>query len=362
MKNPTIYILDNNFQVLDVIDEYSSLQITRILQKPHDFEIHMPYRKTISPNSFFYLPGCKYSGIITEIEIKTENNEGVLEENLILKGYSPLMALYRRIIIPPSGSVFDSASGNAETVIKHFITSQCINPEDPNRAIPNLKIASDMGRGGNIDMSLRYTNLGKELEKIIISQGWGWDIVFNPDEKLFTFDIIEGSDKTANSDNPVIFSRDFDNVENEDYILSVVNTKNALYVGGYGEGSTRPIVSVGDSTGWQRIEEFVDASNTDETLLNDYANTLLSKMGAITQSYNANVINNVFKYRENWDLGDIVTIKNKDWGVMINAQITQIKEIYEDEFKLEVTFGSPPPTFTEALANKLISYDNAVAK
>jgi len=365
MKNPIIYILDNNFQLSEVIDTYTSLQITRNLQKPHEFEIHLPYRKinTLSPNIFFYIPECKYSGIITEIEIQTENNEGSVNEKLVIKGYSLLMALYRRVIIPPSGYVFDSVSGPAETVIKHFINSQCINPEDPNRAMPNLVLGPDLGRGDNIDLSLRYINLGKELEKIVLSQGWGWDVLFNVENKQFIFDIIEGRDKTASSNNPIVFSRELDNVENENYILSAVNTKNAIYVAGQGSGGTRPIASITDgSTGWQRIEEFVDASNTDETLLNSYANTLLAKMGGITQCYNANVINNIFKYKEDWDLGDIITMKNRDWGIQIDTQITQIKEIYEEEFRLEVTFGSPPPTFTEALSNKLISYDNAVAK
>lgn len=34
-------------------------------------------------------------------------------------------------------------------------------------------------------------------------------------------------------------------------------------------------------------------------------------------------------YEIDWDLGDVVTIQHRDWGVTTNARITEVTEIYE---------------------------------
>lgn len=66
------------------------------------------------------------------------------------------------------------------------------------------------------------------------------------------------------------------------------------------------------------------------------------------------LINGPFKYEKDWNLGDIVTVKNKDWGVSIDTRITELTEIYEQAgFRLDVVFGESLPTLTEKLKSSL---------
>ena len=36
-----------------------------------------------------------------------------------------------------------------------------------------------------------------------------------------------------------------------------------------------------------------------------------------------------FIYERDWDIGDITTQQNKNWGITMDARITEVKEIYE---------------------------------
>lgn len=51
-----------------------------------------------------------------------------------------------------------------------------------------------------------------------------------------------------------------------------------------------------------------------------------------------------FKYREDYDLGDIVTVEKKMWGIKMDKRITEIQEIFENGgFDIVPTFGDPLP-------------------
>ena len=46
------------------------------------------------------------------------------------------------------------------------------------------------------------------------------------------------------------------------------------------------------------------------------------------------------KYKTHYDLGDIITVSSKRWGVQVDARITEITEVYgADGETLELTLG-----------------------
>jgi len=56
------------------------------------------------------------------------------------------------------------------------------------------------------------------------------------------------------------------------------------------------------------------------------------------------------RYKEDYDLGDIVTCTSKKWGVTIDARITEVEEIYEENgVSLNVTFGNNIPTLIDKI-------------
>ncbi len=61
-----------------------------------------------------------------------------------------------------------------------------------------------------------------------------------------------------------------------------------------------------------------------------------------------------YKYGVDWNLGDVVTIQNKQWGVTLDSRITEVTEIYEPAgFQLRATFGSNIPTLVERVKKEL---------
>ena len=70
-----------------------------------------------------------------------------------------------------------------------------------------------------------------------------------------------------------------------------------------------------------------------------------------------------FNYQLDYDLGDIVTVQNKDWGVTLNARITEIKETYEESgFGLEATFGNNRPTLIQKIKQELSQMSGEVRR
>jgi hypothetical protein len=78
------------------------------------------------------------------------------------------------------------------------------------------------------------------------------------------------------------------------------------------------------------------------------------------QTFESDILSyNTFVYETDWDLGDIVTIQNKKWGLTLNTRITEIKEIHESKgFKLQVTFGNSIPTLMDIVKNKITKINN----
>src|SRR5699024_10947313 len=60
-----------------------------------------------------------------------------------------------------------------------------------------------------------------------------------------------------------------------------------------------------------------------------------------------------FEYEVDFNIGDIVDVFNKKWGVSLSTPIVEILEIHEQGgFRIEATFGETRPTITKELKRK----------
>ena len=84
--------------------------------------------------------------------------------------------------------------------------------------------------------------------------------------------------------------------------------------------------------------------------LNDRGNKSLSEMDKIVSFESEILTYGPFIYEQDWDLGDIVTVQDKKWGLTLNTPIPEVKEIYAASgFRLEATFGKTVPTLIEKI-------------
>lgn len=381
-------IIDINFNLIDEITKYASLQLTRKHHEIGEIELkinryakganELTKDRIIFPlNQLHKVYQIKYR----EIELDENGKE---TENWIIKAKPLKSWLTQRLILPPDGKSNDVINDNAETVMKHYVDVCAVNPVDAKRKIPNLVIATDQKRGDKISRSARFDVLSDEITTISQLSGLGWNISVDLKNKQFVFDVVEGVNRVATQrDNPpVIFSPEFNSLKSMGYTESYLDYKNMAYVAGQGEGVDRRVITIGDTaSGLNRYELFVDArdvgeTNTDddgnetprsqqeiETDLTDRGNEKLSEHKQEIYMEGQILTKSPFIYERDWDLGDITTQQNKNWGITMDARITEVKEIYEADNpkRIEVVFDKDKPTFMK-LIKRQFKYMNPVIK
>lgn len=363
-----IRILSLDLELLGEIDDYESLVFKRSYHDIGEFQIVISLKKQnvdklMKDNLIIIGNDSKKAGIIKYRQIK-ENDKGL--ETVTIKGYQLKHITTQRIVIPPAGLVNDEINGDVETVMKHYIANHIVNPVDADRKINIVSIGNNLNRGQEIEWKSRYKNLASELTGISSVTNMGWEMYIDYNAKNIVFDILEGKDLTTNQsvNPPVIFSRSFENIKNQNYIDSDIKHKNVVYVGGKGEGVDREVVSVGSTTGIARIETFTDSRDKDST-------TDLIAHGEITlQGLDSNrtlegeiLTYSNLEYEKDYDLGDIVTIRYDSVDVTLNSRIIEVEEIYETNgFKLNVVMGNKVLTLTDKIKQELKQIQPEITK
>ncbi len=353
-----IRILKPTLELQGEIDNYLSFSYLRRYHLPGEFQL-VTNRKVqnadkLEINHLIMLGADKYkAGIIRYKEIKT-NDKG--EEILTVKGYTLGAITGQRITIPPDGLAYDIQEADGETVMKYYVRRNCL--DIPGMEFSNLVIASNQNRGENIKWQSRYKNLAEELGRLSRLTDLGWHIYLDLDLRKWIFDIYNGRDFSVSQsiNPPVIFSPQFENVKSQEYTESLIGYGNYAIVAGQGEGAERKIAMVGDdATGLDKHVIFEDARDIENsTDLMPRGEAKLSEHQRNISFQSEVLPYGPFQYQKDWDVGDLVTVQNRDWNITMDTRITEVEEVYEaGGFKLNVTFGNNIPTLTQKLKSTL---------
>ena len=366
-----LYVLNDKFKVLGIIDNYECLMWQRNYYKSNTFSMQIiptfeQFELLKKGNILLKKDNTKEAMYIDHRELE-ENEEGI--EILVVSGYSLSQWLDRRITLYK-----EVEKGNAETVIKSYVDRHCINPTESNRKIDNLVLGINNNLGQEIDYLSHYKPLLEELEHIAKVNKLGCKIDLDLDNKQYIFDVYKGLDRTVNQDenSRAIFSTEFENINNQKYVDSDNNYRNMVLVAGAGEDLDRKTLTLGtENKGLDRYELFVDARDISDTKQSgdtevsipiDEYNKLLEARGRENlseytkiQSFDCVIsnINNLI-YRVDFDLGDKVSIINKKWGLMLNERIVSITETYDSEgLNIDIEIGNNIPTLIEKIKRKM---------
>lgn len=208
----------------------------------------------------------------------------------------------------------------------------------------------------------------------------GFDILVNERARLYGFWLYKGKDLTATNtqgNTPCIFSRDFDNVNEQEYTESIESMKNTAYVAGAADSDgAQPRIEVWkdgeEAKGWDRDELFIEATDISRTTkdqsgqdvaipLEQYLQLMATKADGELESYGECVsfvstisTSKNLQYKKDFTVGDIVTSIEKRWGIKIDARITKINQTSQNgQETLEVTFGESLPTLIEKIKQKV---------
>jgi len=377
MSKMPIRIMTRDFELLVETSRYESLQLIRSWHGIGHIELRIN-RYMLHADKFNR--GCiifphnylNKAYVIRHKEIELDE-KGKVTENWIIRANSLKDWFTQRLTMPPYEKAYDSITSDAESVMHHYVNNNVINPADVDRRMQDIVLSNNLNRGENIEWQSRYKNLAEELEKIGLQTDLGWNIELDYQTKQFVFKVLEGRDLTAGQSDlpPAIFSPEFNTLGQLSYVESELDYKNFAVVAGQGEGADRRIVMTGENaSGFDRYELFVDARDVEEETDDDppqpipeheieerLINRGKQKLTEHEQEIymeGQTLTKSRLVYEKDYDLGDIVTLQNKDWGVTMDARITEIKEIYEQNGKkLELTFGNDRPTLIDMIKQEI---------
>lgn len=360
----SIRILSPDLALLAEIDDYESLQFERQYHSAGSFELrinsHKKHVDTLQKKNLIML-GNNHNkvGIIRSREIGLDES-GKQSETWIITGETLGGITKQRVAIAPVGQLYDTATGLPETVMKHYVNNHLVNPTDIRRKMSQLVLAPDLNRGkSSITFESRHMILHNVLEEISKLSGVGWEVHINFAAKKWEFDCYEGVDRTTNQsiNAPIIFSTDFETLKEASFTDSDLEYKNVLFVVDNNSGSEVPhdAVEVGEGEGLERFENFVASDTTSEIPFDQQGLIELANVpDGIHFEAGIETVNSPFKFERDYFIGDIVTIKHTNWGVVIHPRITAVKEIYEASGEqLEVTFGEAKPTLISKIKGEL---------
>ena len=377
-----LYIFDRDLNFQGMLESFFSLRWIRRYSKCGEFELHCSLTpetlELLKKENIIWKKGDLEAGYIEYRNLK-QDTEG--KETLVVKGKFLTGYLGRRIIWG-----IEKIKTTPELAMRYLIDKHCINPDNPDRIIPYLKLNHLKGIPDDfyylsanqttwepvamnlpeIEKQTSYKNLLEEVESIATTNKLGIRTLLDIQNKRMLFDVYQGLDRTAEqSENaPAIFSREFENVLEQEYTDSLNNFRNTVLVAGEGEGSSRELVAIEDGQGLDRYELFVDARDlqskdeNDNTIpIAEYRKLLenrgLESLAEYTdiQTFESKVnIKSNLEYGNDFNLGDIVTCTSKKWGITIDTRITEIEEVFESTGRqINIVFGNNIPTLIDKI-------------
>lgn len=337
-----LYVLDQQFNIVGVIDSYVSLIWRPSYSEIGDFELYMGATKEavdmLKVNRYLVRStdaSVDSQGRVTYKKVMIIKNHDLttdieIGDFLTVTGRELKFLLHQRIVWSQT-----NLTGRAEAGIRALVTQNAISPTDSNRTIPNLVLGAGAGLLETIEKQVTGVYLDEAVKDICVTYNYGWDMYVYNGQIIFI--VYTGLDRSyGQNDRPyVVFSDNFENLFNTEYQLETDEYANTTLIGGEGEGTDRIYRNVGGTnSGLNRFETFTDArdlsrnkGSDEEIPLNTYYQ-LLEERGreklaelAYTEGFSGEVKSDLaYKYGEDFDLGDIVTVINS-YGISKNVRV-----------------------------------------
>lgn len=337
-----IFVLNQNKELIHVLDTFESFIWTDRFSQYGDFEIYTPASiesvSQLKENYYLIRDDTDHVMIIENKKIESDVENG---SKLVVTGRSLESILKRRIVWNQT-----NLDGYIQGQIKKLLDENIISPTDQKRKIDGF-IFEETTDEYIASLQVRAQFTGDEvysaIKNLCDSVEIGFKVTLN-ESGQFVFKLYSGKDRSYSQEiNPyVVFSPNFENIINSNYLEQTEGSKNIALVGGEGEGNNRRTISVGDSevSGLNRRELFVDARDIsseteDGKLTNDQYNYLLTQRGLehlseykVQKSFDGQVeATQMYKYGEDFFMGDIVQLEN-EWSQ--ESRVRVVEFIYSE--------------------------------
>ena len=335
--------MNADFEILKIIDGFSSLIWHRRYYEPGSFELHCTHDAfpAFVEASYVCRPDRQEIGVIESYSLSglTCSAKGRFLECLTEE----------KIIYPAKKYSTKTPEYISRDLIATFLP-------DIQRAAAN-----DPEIGSQITTQITGKNLMEYVYELLATVEASFSVTCDLSSGELTFSVWQGADRTKSA----IFSQEWDNLKSFGYQYSGKDIKNYALVAGAGEGAARKTAEIDNSQGGRRREIFIDArdmqqdeneSDSDYTeRLKQRGREKLAQYGVVESCECESDTQSSLVYRQDFDLGDICTIKDDAHGIVCQKRITECEEVYENgAFSLSLKFGSGFLILPKYLERKLL--------
>jgi hypothetical protein len=330
-----LLVYDTNRKLIGVVEEYEYLRWTRRYHRCGGYEL----RAMATPNTLNLLKighflgksdGDAEVGLIEFAEISMTDREIIEVSGKFATGF-----LARRIVLET-----EVLRGDLGAALGQLLANNILNTASVAARRISFLAYQPAELGINVETQVSYRNLLAVTERLceasdvgIRTELYGTSFIIKP---------YIGVDVSS------VFSREFENIINQTFTVSIREFATFALVGGEGEGADRTFVQVGGGWNEWRFEVFVDARDLQrENFPTGYEDALryrgMAKLAelALVEAFDAtiNQYGNL-KYKTDYDVGSRVRVVAKQWGMEITARITELEENYDrDGMSINATFG-----------------------
>ena len=367
-----VEVRGSDTKVIGIIDTAKSIIWRSVYFGVGDFEIYAPATSEIvdllKMGRYITRNNNAEVGIIESVLVADDKQDGAM---ITASGRFVKSILDRRIIYTLSGTSNKATilRGKVEEAVREVVYNNAISCAfDSKRNIDLLALGAVGGipykivddNGNTAQKQVTNENLLTYTDSVLEEYGLSATCILYGGK--FNYTVFSGWDRSTNNtvgNMPIVFSREFDNLNETTYSYDTTAEKNVALIGGEGEGVER-FYSLVERTeaDLQRREMFVDASSLSKTYRddNDVEQTftdaeykaMLDTQGkqeltplAAAEAFDGviDITNGNYVYGRDFSLGDIVTIQDNNIGKYINVRIREATEVQDENgYSVEVKY------------------------
>ena len=249
-----VYVLDGNLNVIGIIDNYNSLIWVNRYREVGDCELYLGADPgmvdLLKIGRYLIREGDDMVCRIKKTEITTSTDDG---DFLAVTGYDAKDLLDQRIAW---GNLI--SDGNAEEFARSLIDGSLGGTASAERIMykPNgtrlLYLDTAAGFTEVSTEQVSFANIGETVRQFCSKYGWGYRATLR--DGAFRLAFYRGTDRS----NSVIFSPNYENLIGSDYSDDATDLGNVALIGGDGSGASRARETIGEATGIDRAEIYID--------------------------------------------------------------------------------------------------------
>lgn len=305
--------------------------------------------------------------LTAKLEQSAEDPKGLWQ----IEGVDDSVILAERLAYPDpaeddataQSQAFDVRTGNAETVIKEYVSANIASDSGTTRAIANLSVEATAGLGDTVTASARFQTLQELIYPLATAAGLGYRVVQIAEDLVF--EVYQPSDVSATVRMDVANGQ----LNKTEYSYSAPQATRVV-VGGAGEsverlffdGSTTDSL-IAEGLWSRRIEAFIDERGTSDTaLVEQTVISALVENGKTIQNLSVTPSDfSAMRFRYEWNLGDLITVVVND--LEATAVVTQVGiNVQSDGVYMAATVGTPNGNgYEDKVIRKQIELDGRVS-